>query len=79
MRREQFEGSEIQPSGRLTISIGIAAFPDDAADPNALMRNADLALYEAKRRGLDRVVRYSPEIPQHTGVTSDVTAAAPPK
>jgi diguanylate cyclase (GGDEF)-like protein len=79
VRREPFEGTEHLPLGKLTISIGVAAHPDDAADPNALIRNADLALYEAKRRGRDRVVRYSADLPQHTGVTSDVTAAEPPE
>ncbi len=79
IRREPFEGEESsQPGGRLTISIGIAAFPDDAADPNTLVRCADLALYEAKRSGRDCVVRYAIDIPQHTGVTSDVSAASPP-
>ena len=79
VRREPFEGAEIMPGERITISIGVAAHPDDADDANSLIRHADLALYEAKRRGRDRVVRYSVEIPQSTGVTSDVTAAEPPK
>ena len=36
-----------------TMSIGIALFPQDAADANELMRNADAALYEAKVGGRD--------------------------
>jgi diguanylate cyclase (GGDEF)-like protein len=31
-------------------SIGIAAFPDDGEEAGALLANADLAMYEAKRR-----------------------------
>lgn len=77
VRRAEFEGQELQPVGRLTISAGIAGFPDDADEAAPLIRCADLALYEAKRRGRDCVVRYTVEIPQHTGNTSDVTAAAP--
>jgi EAL domain-containing protein (putative c-di-GMP-specific phosphodiesterase class I) len=32
-------------------SIGIAVFPDDAAEPETLIKCADLAMYEAKQRG----------------------------
>ena len=45
---------------RSTVSIGIAAFPEhDAGDLRSLMRNADDALYRAKRAGRDRVVPYA--------------------
>ncbi len=36
---------------RLTASIGIATFPGDAADADALIRNADVAMYQAKSHG----------------------------
>jgi len=36
---------------RVTLSIGISMFPDDGADADVLMHNADLAMYQAKRRG----------------------------
>ena len=35
----------------LGISIGIALFPDDAADVPALMKNGDIAMYQAKVAG----------------------------
>jgi diguanylate cyclase (GGDEF)-like protein len=41
---------------RLTISMGVAAFPENAPDSDSLLRRADEALYEAKRTGRDRVV-----------------------
>ena len=50
-----FEHEEIQPLGRLTVSVGLAGFPHDATTPAALIRAADLALYEAKRAGKNRV------------------------
>lgn len=40
----------------VTLSIGVAAFPDHAADTESLLSAADAALYEAKRSGRNRVV-----------------------
>jgi len=40
---------------RPTISIGVAAFPDDGAAADVLLRKADEALYRAKKTGRDRV------------------------
>jgi len=41
--------------GMLTVSIGVAAFPDHGLSPKELMAAADAALYEAKNRGRDQV------------------------
>jgi diguanylate cyclase (GGDEF)-like protein len=46
--------------GDVTFSIGAALFPDDDPDPAQLYKNADLALYEAKRLGRARSHRYAP-------------------
>lgn len=43
---------------RLTISIGVAAFPDDGKDPIQLIELADSALYRAKRSGRNRICAY---------------------
>src|SRR5262249_38707547 len=51
-----FPSGDGQPGGRLTISVGVAAFPEDAADSETLVRAADAALYKAKAAGRDRVV-----------------------
>jgi tetratricopeptide (TPR) repeat protein len=39
----------------LTISIGIASYPDDGIDFEELLRIADESLYDAKRSGRDRI------------------------
>jgi diguanylate cyclase (GGDEF)-like protein len=57
-----------RPLGIITVSIGVAAFPDHAEDPDALLRCADEALYQAKNAGRNRVVVYAAE-PQKTGAT----------
>ena len=43
----------------ITISIGVAEFPYDANTADLLVEYADQALYQAKRQGCNRVVRYS--------------------
>lgn len=50
-----FAREEIQPSGNLTVSLGVAACPEDGDMAEELMREADQALYRAKREGKNRV------------------------
>jgi diguanylate cyclase (GGDEF)-like protein len=47
----------------ITASFGIACFPDDAVEAEALMRSADRALYAAKRGGRDRIESSSSGMP----------------
>jgi len=42
--------------GMITISVGVAAFPEHGESPKELLAAADAALYEAKRGGRDQVV-----------------------
>ena len=43
-------------------SIGISTFPDDGEDASSLIRNADVAMYHAKRGGGPRVAFYEEEM-----------------
>jgi diguanylate cyclase (GGDEF)-like protein len=57
MRQAVFDEVLDQRVGRkVTISIGVAASPDDAAEGGALVHAADTALYVAKHAGRNRVV-----------------------
>lgn len=55
VREHDFPGRETQPFGTITVSIGVAAFPDSAPDAAALLDAADRAMYRAKENGRDRV------------------------
>ncbi len=48
-------GEERMTEQRLTISVGLAVFPDDAQTPTLLLEHADRALYLAKHRGKNQV------------------------
>ncbi|MFA5866852.1 MAG: sensor domain-containing diguanylate cyclase [Actinomycetota bacterium] len=48
-------GEENQPNGRITLSLGIASYPEDASNSVELIKLADRALYEAKHSGRNRV------------------------
>jgi diguanylate cyclase (GGDEF)-like protein/PAS domain S-box-containing protein len=46
----------------VTCSVGISLFPDDAVDLNMLIRNADVAMYQAKARGRNGFSFYAPSM-----------------
>lgn len=53
------DDSAIKPGKRLTISSGVASYPDDASTKDELVSRADIALYEAKNSGKNRTCLYS--------------------
>lgn len=54
--------AELPGERPVTVTIGIASFPDDAHDPQALLRLADERLYDGKRAGRDRIVAGVPTL-----------------
>lgn len=54
VERTPMQGS--RGSAYLTVSIGVAGFPEEGATPKELVHAADQALYEAKEAGRNRVV-----------------------
>ncbi len=61
---------------RITISSGVATFPDDVSEMDDLIDHADIALYRAKELGRNRVeVFASPESPAEEEVTGEISTA----
>ena len=54
------QGAEPIKTHHITISIGVAAYPEDGRDPIQLVEMADSALYRAKRNGRNQVCAYRP-------------------
>ena len=52
-----------QPLRQVTISVGVAMFPDNSDNPEDLLRNADHAMYAAKHKGRNRVASATPSLP----------------
>jgi diguanylate cyclase (GGDEF)-like protein len=44
----------------ISVSVGVACFPEDGRTLDALAARADRALYQAKKNGRNCVVRYEP-------------------
>ncbi len=43
-------------------SIGITAYPDDSEDLNAMLKNADMAMYEVKNKGKNAYKFFTPDM-----------------
>jgi diguanylate cyclase (GGDEF)-like protein len=58
--RRRVEASVMAPESRIpiTVSIGVAAFPEDGKTPDEIVWAADEALYESKRAGRNRVTAH---------------------
>ena len=68
IRAQVSELSAIEPGLSVAVSIGVASFPGNGADNDAILGAADAALLEAKVRGRNRVHTYGdaePAKPPH--------------
>ncbi|MDT7602692.1 MAG: hypothetical protein QOF61_689, partial [Acidobacteriota bacterium] len=75
VRRGATPTVESEPTFHITISIGVAAFPDDARDPIELIELADTALYHAKHQGRNRVSAFC----YSQGATGEERGTLPPR
>jgi len=58
VEQARFIGEENQPLGKLTISIGVATYPNDSISKEGIIKSADIALYKAKDKGRNKVEMY---------------------
>ena len=69
MRRPfDIEGREFT----LTTSIGVAVYPEDGADAQTLLKNADTAMYHAKRQGRDNSQLYRAHLTEQAMLRLDL-------
>lgn len=47
---------------RITISVGVSIYPRDALSLDAMIKNSDIAMYQAKKQGFNQFVIYNDEI-----------------
>ena len=76
--REEFKHLNVQYEGRSikaeTLSLGVAVFPEHGLTAEAISRAADLALFQAKREGRDRVVVGQPVVDSEWLFPSDIAS-----
>lgn len=55
-----------------TMSMGIVEFPSEGDAVHELIKKADIAMYEAKKRGKNRVAQYSDNLEAQSGMRLDM-------
>jgi diguanylate cyclase (GGDEF)-like protein len=62
IEKEVFPGAETQPLKKLTVSIGLATYPEHGLSAEEILNRADKALYFAKESGRNRTIIYNESI-----------------
>ncbi|MEW8403277.1 MAG: diguanylate cyclase [Candidatus Thiodiazotropha taylori] len=63
--REAIENMKVELTGTViqkTISVGVSGYPDDSSSFWQVVKYADVALYQAKETGRNKVLRFLPEM-----------------
>lgn len=71
-----FEQGRYQPLGKVTLSVGVASYPEDASTLDRLLDSVDASLYASKRGGRNRVSGYESGMELHPGRERGPHAAA---
>jgi diguanylate cyclase (GGDEF)-like protein len=61
VQAHRFPDGVFQPGGAVTVSCGVSSFPDDSRKAENLIRCAEAAVTEAKRKGRNTVVAARPD------------------
>lgn len=59
VEKQVFPGAETQPHKKLTISIGLASYPEHGLSDEEILNHADKSLYFAKESGRNRTIIYN--------------------
>ncbi|MBU1726982.1 MAG: sensor domain-containing diguanylate cyclase [Candidatus Omnitrophica bacterium] len=58
IEKNHFIHEEILPNKKLTVSIGLASFPENGLTPSDIINSSDKALYQAKNKGKNNTAVY---------------------
>jgi diguanylate cyclase (GGDEF)-like protein len=63
----------------VTVSVGIALYPDDGREADVLIKHADTAMYDAKRTGLGSFRLFAPDVKPQAPVPAQVLPVPGPR
>jgi diguanylate cyclase (GGDEF)-like protein len=66
VENEAFIGGGNQPMGKVTLSLGIASYPEHGSTTKEILEKADKAMYFAKQTGRNKTVIYSQDLEEDT-------------